>query len=126
MRKRAKRADGKSQIATFREIWEKASLVGPPVSEISGSELVSIPTDWSDRAWVSLWVSQFSHLLPKGSYRKFKYDPDNIALITADEHWLWHNESREKLERGDHGNADDWKEMFNRRDQLRNKANGIA
>lgn len=86
IRKRAKKKPGQqTQIELFKEIWNER----PHVSEVSGVDLVEMPDDWSDKNQVTAWISQFSHLLNKGHYRKYKSDKRNIKLKTAQEHALW-------------------------------------
>jgi hypothetical protein len=36
-----------------------------------------------------MWHWQFSHILSKGAFSKFKYDKRNIILKSPDEHILW-------------------------------------
>lgn len=60
----------KSEIGIFEAIW----LTRPHYSEISGIPLPQFDV-WS-----------FAHILSKGAFPKFKYSPDNIMLMTRDEH----------------------------------------
>jgi len=86
MRPRAKLKSGQqSQVAFFLEIWSEREHV----SEISGLPLIDTPDDWEDEAHVKAWLSQFSHVLAKGQYRRFKDRKDNILLKTAAEHEFW-------------------------------------
>jgi hypothetical protein len=86
IRKRAKKKPGQqTQIELFKEIWNER----PHVSEVSGEDLIPMPDDWRDRDAVRAWVSQFSHLLNKGHYSKYKSDKRNIKLKTIQEHALW-------------------------------------
>lgn len=64
--------------------------------------------------------SYFSHLLPRGSYRKYKRDKRNIVLMHPDIHAMWHAEGPEKLI-----NIRQWKPVCELYLQLRNEANGI-
>jgi hypothetical protein len=62
----------------------------------------------------------FSHLLPRGSYRKYKLDKRNIQLKCAEHHDLWHK----------HGPANlitlpEWKAVCVGYYQLRDEANDI-
>ena len=84
-KRRALRPGEQSQLAVFYEIWAER----PHVSEVSGLPLVDPPEDRTDEAGMKAWLSQFSHLLPKGAYRKYKKDKGNIILKTAGEHALW-------------------------------------
>jgi len=64
----------KSQREMFEWIWERR----PPFSELSGDPLF-YPGH-------PKWHWQFLHVLPKGSYPKFKLNPGNILLGTPEEH----------------------------------------
>ena len=86
IRKRAKKKPGEqTQIELFKEIWNER----PHVSEVSGIDLIEMPDDWTDRDAVRAWVSQFSHILNKGHYKKYKSVKRNIVLKTIHEHKLW-------------------------------------
>ena len=64
----------KNQSEMFNWIWDKR----PHVSEISGQPL--LPKGHSQWHW------QFLHILPKGSYPKYKFNPNNIILALPEEH----------------------------------------
>ena len=103
MRKRAERK-GPAQMDVFRQIWAER----PHVSEVSGEPLGDV-----------LQPIFFSHLLPKGAYRKYKLDPRNIVLKTPDEHREWHEQGPRNLifVRG-------WAEICDRYFDLMREANG--
>ena len=65
------------QKALFIQLW--ASCQGK--SQLSGLPL--LPPEHPKFHW------QGSHLLPKGSYPELKLDPENIVMITPEEHILW-------------------------------------
>lgn len=54
-------------------------------------------------------VRNFAHVLPKAQnrYPKFKLHPDNIVLLTYEEHFLWDNGVREDLKK-----LPEWDKMF--------------
>ena len=54
----------------------------------------------------------FSHVLPKGSYTRWKLLRKNVVIKCATCHRRWHNAGREALVRGDYGHADGWAAMF--------------
>ena len=81
LKKRAKK-EGSSQMDLFREIWDER----PHFSEVSGEFLGN-----------EMQPIFMSHLLPKGSYRKYKFRKDNIVLMTAEEHMAWHSWGPAKL-----------------------------
>lgn len=86
IRKRSKKKPGQqTQVELFREIFAER----PHVSEISGLPLVEMPEDARDEKGMKAWLSQFSHLLPKGTYRRMKSNKRNIVLKTKVEHDLW-------------------------------------
>ena len=64
----------KDQKSLFDHIWETR----PHVSEISGKPLVS------KNHMMYHW--QFAHILPKGAYPKYRLNPENIMLMTWEEH----------------------------------------
>ena len=65
----------------FQAIWEER----PHLSEISGRPLHPIG-HWQ-------WHWQFAHVLSKGTYGKYRLNPDNIMLMLPEEH-----ESQESYE----------------------------
>ena len=117
MRKRRPKRDGEqSQIEFFTEIWNERRHV----SAISGQDLVDRPDDMSDKAQLRAWISQFSHILPKGTYRKMKSDKRNIVLKTAHEHHLW--ETDKSNLRG----KSEWEWVFRLEKELMDEANGVS
>lgn len=63
----------------FRKIWDER----PHVSQISGKKLL----DHGHR----FWYSQFAHIVSKGARPEMRLDPDNIVLMTFEEHFTWDN-----------------------------------
>lgn len=64
----------KNQLKMFNWIWENR----PHFSQLSGKPL--LPKGHFKWHW------QFLHVLPKGSYPKYKLNPDNILLGLPEEH----------------------------------------
>ena len=64
----------KNQKELFDHIWGTR----PHVSEISGKPLVG------KNHMMYHW--QFAHILPKGAYPKYRLNPENIMLMTWEEH----------------------------------------
>ena len=64
----------KNQSEMFDWIWDNR----PHISEISSEPL--LPKGHLQWHW------QFLHILPKGSYPKYKLNPDNIMLALPEEH----------------------------------------
>lgn len=58
----------------FNWIWDSR----PHFSEISGKPLL--------HRGHSMWHFQFLHVLPKGTFPKYKLNPENIMLGTPEEH----------------------------------------
>ena len=83
----------KNQKELFEWVWETR----PHRSEISGKPLV-YPNQ-------PFHVWQFAHVLGKGAYPRYKLNPDNIMLMTKEEH--------EKQE--------EYKVFRDRRDELKTK-----
>ena len=126
IRKRAKKRPGEqTQIELFKEIWSERDHV----SEISGLPLVEMPDDWTDRDAVRAWVSQFSHLLNKGHYRKYKSVKRNIRLWLAGEHELWGALGPERIldlaKRGAISFPSQWMYACNLYYVLRDEANNV-
>ena len=64
----------KNQTELFNHIWETREQV----SELSGKPLLF--------KGHFQWYWQFLHVLPKGTYPKYKLNPDNIILALPEEH----------------------------------------
>ena len=64
----------KNQKELFNHIWNtrehRSELTGKPLYNTNHSQ----------------WHWQFLHVLPKGSYPKYKLNPDNIMLALPEEH----------------------------------------
>lgn len=117
MRARAKKKPGqKTQIEIFLEIWDER----PHISEISGIELCDPPDDKGDTAGMIAWISQFSHILPKGSYATMKKVKRNIVLKTRQEHHLWETDKKSLI------NLPEWKWVFLLEESLKAEANGLS
>lgn len=88
-----RKATGELQM--FEVIWDNMGMKHK--SFISGEEIKVFN------------VRNFAHVLPKAQnrYPKFKLNPENVVLLTYDEHFLWDNGSREKLR-----HLPEWKKMF--------------
>ena len=64
----------KNQKQLFEYIWESRSHI----SELTGKPLLNQNH--------TKWHWQFLHILPKGSYPKYKFNPENIILALPEEH----------------------------------------
>lgn len=105
MRKRAQK-NGPTQMDVFRQIWAERPHVSEVGGEFLGEEMQPI---------------FMSHLLPKGSYRKYKLDKRNIVLMTAEEHIVWGDIGPRHLQ-----HMDKWKLVCEKYYQLRDESNGIS
>jgi len=63
------------ELAFFLALWE----VRPHVSFISGEHLEEFS------------VMYMSHVLPKGTYKKYRLFSRNLVFMTAEEHYQYHN-----------------------------------
>ena len=114
MRPRAKKRPGAvSQLDVFWKIWRER----PHFSEVSGLPLVDPPEDRDDEVGMRAWLSQFSHILPKGTYRGLKHAEENIVLKTIHEHEMW--ETRKSELRG----RAEWEWVFELEQRFKEKAN---
>jgi hypothetical protein len=68
----------KNQKEMFLYIWETRAADNGYKSELTGLPLFP-PHHYK-------WHWQFLHVLPKGTYPKYKLNPDNILLGTIKEH----------------------------------------
>jgi len=66
--------DFNNQIELFNYIWETREHI----SELSGEPLLN--------KGAFQWHWQFLHILPKGTYPKYRLNPENIVLGTVKEH----------------------------------------
>ena len=89
-----------NQKELFLTIWKQR----PHRSAVSGDHLGQEPLAW-----------MFSHILPKGMWPEGKLDPDNVVLMTLEEHQQWEN-GKSKV-RGNHR----WVEIFELEARLREK-----
>ena len=75
----------KSQVELFRYVWDnsdkKSAICGEDLNKYNG-------TSW--------FMNCFMHVLPKGRYTRYKYNPDNIMLATPVQHFLIDQGSRKQ------------------------------
>lgn len=64
----------KNQNEMFNWIWDNR----PHVSELTGASL--LPKGHTQWHW------QFAHVLPKGTYPKWKLNPNNVMIVLPEEH----------------------------------------
>jgi len=105
---------GKSYKLTYRVTGEKALFEriqqmrmerGVLRSQISGERLI---TDNRHK----LWVNQFMHVLPKGSYPRYRLLEENIFLGTVAEHHL------QTVDPGKTKNRPEWAEFWAKSEEL--------
>jgi len=89
------------ELSLMKSIWDNMS---EHVSFISGKQIHEFN------------VRNMAHVLPKAlnRYPKFKLHPDNIVLLTYDEHFLWDNGLRSELKL-----LPEWDKMFKLEEELK-------
>ena len=93
------------QVALFKRIWDNRS---------HKCEVCSSPIEQPA-------ASNFSHLLPKGTYPDFKLREDNIVIKCQRCHDVWHHYSNEHL-----SGYYMWMPIVDRYNQLHREANNIT
>lgn len=86
------------ELALFQIIWEER----PHISEISGQSLGEFN------------IRYFSHILTKGAYPSYRLNPENIKMVTPDEHDTWEFGDRAVLR-----TLPKWDWVFERADRLK-------
>lgn len=76
IKKKKTRNKKKSRKQGQKEMFLKIWADRPHISELSGESLGEE---------INVWF--FAHILGKGAYPQIKLNPDNIMLVTHDEHW---------------------------------------
>lgn len=94
------------ELELFIQIWNER----PHKSFLSGKKLNTFSP------------SLFAHVLPKAKNRfpKWKLNPDNIILLTIEEHHLYDNGYIEQRERYAKENNCDWNKIYNLYNELKN------
>lgn len=103
MRKRSSK--NKSQVDVFKEI----SFERDHKCQVCGARIEN------------LGPINFSHLLPKGSYIRYKYDKRNILIKCANCHDIWGRERAKNLI-----NIDMWKWVCELYYKLQQESNGCS
>ena len=103
--KKRRETKGPTQMDVFMEIWAESES---KCCEVCGTGIASMQP------------ANFSHLLPKGSYRKYKLDKRNIVLKCIPCHCRWHDFGPDNLDC-----YDVWAPICERYYALRNEANGV-
>ena len=68
------------------------------------------------------WYSCFAHVLPKGKYPKLKINPENIVLLTPEEHRLLDQGTEDQRKKYQQENYyADWDKIFKLKDKLKLK-----
>lgn len=68
-----------------------------------------------------LFVNCFAHVLPKGSYTHYKMNPENIVILSPEEHHLFDFGSEEQRQKYAEVNKCDWSGLYELRDRLKEK-----
>lgn len=89
------------------------------ISRISGADLVPPLFDEDGRLLNGrTFVSQLSHILPKGTYPDLRLEPVNIIFKTVEEHRLWTEERRNLLDKPE------WQWVFELEQKLKRELYG--
>lgn len=91
------------QKALFLSIWNSR----PRISFISGIPL-------GDEAM----PHHFAHVIPKGTYSRFRLYDKNIVLLTPEEHTLYDFGSEEQREQYTRLTGADWNKLYELREEL--------
>lgn len=92
----------------FLRIWEER----PHFSEVSGKPLLPMGAE--------MWHWQFAHILPKGAYPRYKLNPDNIILLTPDEHYAYDHATHTLYDKvTGHVHDQKWQALFSKAEVLR-------
>lgn len=89
----------------FFHIWNTR----PHQSFVSGKYLGEVPI-----------AHYFAHVIGKGAYPSFKLNPDNIVLLTMEEHILYDTGDLSKLRE-----IKQWKPLFEKRESLKQEYNRV-
>ena len=104
MRKR-RPTTGPTQMDVFRKMWDASEK---KCCEVCGTGIAS------------MHPINFSHLLPKGSYRRYKLDERNLVIKCAGCHQAWHDQGPERLML-----RPEWQGVCRRYYELKMEANGL-
>ena len=88
----------------FDLIWDER----PKVSEVSGLPLIQ------DKTHLKFYW-QFSHILSKGAYPKYRVLKENIKLVLPEEHELWEHKKHLLRE------IEEWKWVFDKAEELKER-----
>lgn len=86
------------ELEVFKKIWDERG----PYSQVSGQYLGEFN------------ICHFAHIIPKAKnkYPHFKLNPENICLMTFDEHFLYDNQNHKC-------NTDEWIWVHDIKDKLK-------
>ena len=101
----AKKPGGKTQMEVFQQVWDASE---GKCCEVCGTGIASMNP------------INFSHLLPKGSYRKYKFDVRNLVLKCSRCHGQWHDFGPDRLKE-----LDEWRPICDLYFELRDEANQV-
>jgi len=94
-----------AQLDMFIAIWRASDRR----SQISGAYLGADMCAW-----------MFSHVLPKSTYPAGKCDPENIVMMTLDEHMAWEHRQSKLVDK------EKWHWVFELKERLKKKYNGVC
>lgn len=67
----------------------------------------------------------FSHLLERGSYRRYVRDAVNVRIVCPGHHGEWHNRPKGELIEPANPYHAQWRKMFHLEDELKREANNM-
>lgn len=108
-----KKPTGEKEL--FDDIWEdrvhKSFISGKPLDQYHGTDF---------------YVNMFAHVLAKGKYPKFRLEPENIVLLTPEEHTLLdHGTIAQRKKYSEENLWVDWDKLFEHREYLKEKYNQL-
>jgi|GEM_PF-2932655 hypothetical protein len=106
--KKPKQPTGEAKL--FDKIWKEREHI----CAITGERLEFTP-------YTHLWFQCFSHLLPKGSWPKYRLNKENIVLKSPKAHRDYHTMSEVQLIESKHG--DKWRAVFELKQRLKSEYN---
>lgn len=106
-----------SQTKLFLQIWHTRKHI----SFVSGQKLTYRPGQ-------PYWFNYFAHVLSKGQFPSFKFEAENIILLTPQEHYLYDFGSKDQRNRyaeemSKKNITVNWDKLYELRDELRKKYN---
>jgi hypothetical protein len=112
-----------SQKDLFLKLWKERDKV----SFLSGKPLAHLENYKNNKELSGLYYSIFAHVLSKAlnKYPKFKLKPENIILLSPEEHTMLDHGSESQREKYAKENNCDWNKVYKLRDKLKEEYNNL-